>query len=171
MKITKTRLKKIIKEELDIVLKEYLTMEDAPRYFAGQAIGALKTARVMSRRFGAIDDYTFRAALNPNSELFKIRKEVGGDVRDYCRALGKEIYEIANQMSTAMAYKSGADFADFEPRLKEVGKSLISASNQMVPPSHGPPSWPEQFKEAVDQLSPEIDDLIEIGNQIIKANS
>tara|TARA_R110000824_G_C14888082_1_gene644131 strand:- start:72 stop:581 length:510 start_codon:yes stop_codon:yes gene_type:complete len=169
MKITKTRLKKIIKEELDIVLKEYLTMEDAPRYFAGQAIGALKTGRVMSRRFGAID--ITASPWNPNSELFKIRKEVGGDARDYCRALGKEIYKIVNQMSTAMAYKSGADFADFEPRLKEVGKSLISASNQMVPPYRGPPSWPEQFKEAVDQLSPEIDDLIKTGYEIIEANS
>jgi len=168
MKITKTRLKKIIKEELDIVLKEYLTMEDAPRYFAGKAIGALKAAREMSNRFATAKGYAAKGQSIRKSELGKLEKEVGGTARDYCREVGKEFYRIADQMSSAMAYKSGADFADFEPRLKEIGKKLISASNAMIT---APEGGAKEFKKAVDQLSPEFDDLIKIGYEIIEANS
>ena len=167
MKITKTRLKKIIKEELDIVLKEYLTMEDAPRYFAGKAIGALKAAREISNRFATAKGYEKGQAFR-KSELGKLQKEVGGSAKDYCREVGKEFYRIADQMSSAMAYKSGADFADFEPRLKEIGKKLISASNAMIT---APEGGAKEFKKAVDQLSPEFDDLIKIGYEIIEANS
>lgn len=167
MKITKTRLKKIIKEELDIVLKEYLTMEDAPRYFAGKAIGALKAAREMSNRFATAKGYVKGQSFR-KSELGKLEKEVGGSAGDYCREVGKEFYRIADQMSSAMAYKSGADFADFEPRLKEIGKKLTSASNAMMT---APEGGAKGFKKAVDQLSPEFDDLIKIGYKIIEANS
>ena len=167
MKITKTRLKKIIKEELDIVLKEYLTMEDAPRYFAGKAIGALKAAREMANRFATAKGPTKFQSVS-TSELGKLQKEVGGTAQEYCYEVGKEFYRIADQMSSAMAYKSGSDFADFEPRLKEIGKKLISASNAMM---HTYDSQTKGFKKAVDQLSPEFDDLIKTGYKIIEANS
>lgn len=154
MKITTARLKQIIKEELDIVLKEadtwsphYRRQYKRNRTFhpSGKTVSAgsapLYYAQVIMSAVRKIDD--------TNS-----------------RSIGRKLMLYADDMSQAMTGKSGGadkryslsggvqvdDFPDFEPKVIALAKKLQSG-------------------QKVRDVQPDIEEVYSIANKIAKAMS
>jgi hypothetical protein len=131
MKITKTKLKKIIKEELNIVLKEADTWSD--RY------------RRKYRRGGTFHPSGHRVTVE-SAPLYYAQVIQGAlqDINDRnSRSIGRKLIQYADDMSQAMTGKSGGvekrydlmrgvqadDFPDFEPKVIALGEKLQSGQS------------------------------------------
>lgn len=131
MKITTERLKQIIKEELDIVLKEADTWSD--KY------------RRKYRRGGTFHPSGHRVSVESAPLYYaQVIQSALQDINDKnSRTIGRKLIEYADDMSQAMTGKSGGvekrydlmrgvqsdDFPDFEPKVIALGKKLQSGQS------------------------------------------
>jgi len=150
MKITKTRLKKIIKEELDIVLKEADT-------WSGKY-------RRKYRRGGTFHPSGHRVAAGSAPLYYAqvIESALQGINDRNSRSIGRKLIQYADDMSQAMTGKSGGaerrhnlmrgvqadDFPDFEPKVIALGEKL-------------------QSEQSVTELQSDIREVAKLARQII----
>ena len=113
MKITKTRLKKIIKEELDIVLKEADT-------WSGKY-------RRKYRRGGTFHPSGHRVAAGSAPLYYAqvIESALQGINDRNSRSIGRKLIQYADDMSLMRGVQAD-DFPDFEPKVIALGEKLQS---------------------------------------------